>query len=168
MVLKAYDITFDSIKKNGGSVSFVGYADSAALMKDGHSDCYMAVTSCPQSTIIDLNFRPGIRFLPVDEEHMKKILELEPGLMATVIPKTAYKDLEADVPAVGTVTGIVINKDVPDDMAYQIVKTLYAHWAELARSKSRPSRIPNRNRPCWAPAFRFIRARCAITRKRAM
>jgi len=135
LVLKAYDITFDSIKKNGGSISYVGYTDSAALMKDGHSDCYMAVTSCPQSTIIDLNFRPGVRFLPVDKAHMDKILEMEPGLMATVIPKGAYKGLEADVPAVGTVTAIVIHKDVSDDLAYNIVKTLYTNWPELAKVK---------------------------------
>jgi TRAP transporter TAXI family solute receptor len=135
LILKAYDITFDSIKKNGGMVSYVGYADSAALLKDGHSDAYMAVTSCPQSTIIDLNFRPGVRLLPVDAEHMKKVLEMEPGLMATVIPKTAYKDMEADVPAVGTVTCIVINKNVPDEIAYKIVKTLYDNWPELAKVK---------------------------------
>jgi TRAP transporter TAXI family solute receptor len=135
LILKAYDLTFDSIKKNGGSVSYVGYTDSAALMKDGHSDCYMAVTSCPQSTIIDLNFRPGVRFLPVDKEHMNKILEMEPGLMETVIPVDAYKGLTADVPAVGTVTAIVISKDVSDDLAYNIVKTLYANWPELAKVK---------------------------------
>ena len=69
VVIKAYGITFDSIKKNGGLVNYVGYSDSAALMKDGHSDCYMALTSCPQSTIIDLNFRPGIRMLPIDNAH---------------------------------------------------------------------------------------------------
>ena len=136
-VLKAYGITFDSIKKNGGSVSYVGYSDSAALMKDGHSDCYMAVTSCPQSTIIDLNFQPGVRFLPVDKVHMDKILQMEPGLMATAIPQGAYKGLEADVPAVGTVTAIVINKDVSDDLAYKIVKTLYASWPELANVKKK-------------------------------
>ena len=135
LVLKAYDITFDSIKKNGGSISYVGYSDSAALMKDGHSDCYMAVTSCPQSTIIDLNFRPGVKFLSIDKPHMDKILEMEPGLMATVIPKGAYKDLEGDVPAVGTMTAIVIHKDVSDDLAYQIVKTLYDNWPELAKVK---------------------------------
>ncbi|UCD77293.1 MAG: TAXI family TRAP transporter solute-binding subunit [Desulfobacterales bacterium] len=135
LVLKSYGLTFDSIKKNGGSVSYVGYSDSAALMKDGHSDCYMAVTSCPQSTIIDLNFRPGVRFLPVDKEHMKKILEMEPGLLETVIPMSAYKGMEADVAAVGTVTAIVIHKDVSDDLAYKIVKTLYANWPELAKVK---------------------------------
>jgi hypothetical protein len=137
LVLKAYGLTFDSIKKSGGSVSFVGYSDSAALMKDGHSDCYMAVTSCPQSTIIDLNFRPGIRFVPIDQAHTKKILALEPGLMATVIPKGAYKGLAADVPTVGTVTCIIVHKDVPDDLAYNIVKTLYANWPELAKVKKK-------------------------------
>jgi TRAP transporter TAXI family solute receptor len=137
LVLKSYDITFDSIKKNGGMVNYVGYSDSAALMKDGHSDAFMAVTSCPQSTLIDLNFRPGVRFLPVDSQHMKKVLGVEPGLMATVIPKDAYKGVNADVPAVGTVTAIIIHKDVSDDLAYNIVKTLYANFPELAKVKKK-------------------------------
>jgi TRAP transporter TAXI family solute receptor len=137
LVLKAYGMTFDSIKKSGGMVSYVGYADSAALMKDGHSDAYMAVTSCPQSTIIDLNFRPGIRLLPVDAVHMQKVLDMEPGLMATVIPQAAYKGLTSDVPAVGTVTCIVVNKDLPDDLVYNIVKTLYANWPALAQVKKK-------------------------------
>jgi TRAP transporter TAXI family solute receptor len=135
IVLEAYGITFDSIKKTGGTVSYVGYADSAALMKDGHSDCYMAVTSCPQATIIDLNFRPGVRFLGIDEEHMKKVKELEPGLMPTVIPKTAYKGMEADVPTVGTVTNIIASADLSEELAYQIVKTLYANWDALKKVK---------------------------------
>ncbi|NIS11650.1 MAG: hypothetical protein GWN97_06925, partial [Thermoplasmata archaeon] len=63
-------ITYKSIKKKGGVVNFVGYADAAALMKDGHLDAYMAVTSCPQATLIDLNFRPGVRFLSIDKDHM--------------------------------------------------------------------------------------------------
>ncbi len=137
LVLKAYGLSFDSIKKSGGSVSYVGYSDSAALMKDGHSDCYMAVTSCPQATIIDLEFRPGIRFLPIDPAHQKKVRELEPGLMPTVIPAGAYKSLDHDVPTVGTVTSIVVNKNVPDDVVYKIVKTLYANWPELAKVKKK-------------------------------
>jgi TRAP transporter TAXI family solute receptor len=137
IVLKAYGITFDSIKKKGGSVSFVGYTDSAALMKDGHSDCYMAVTSCPQSTIIDLNFRPGVRFLPITDADYKKVHDLEPGLMQTVIPKTAYKGLPADIPTVGTVTNIIASADMPDDLVYQAVKALYANWGELAKVKKK-------------------------------
>ena len=137
LVLKAYGMTFKSIKAAGGSVSFVGYSDSAALMKDGHSDSYMAVTSCPQSTIIDLNFRPGVRFLPIKPEMQKKVRELEPGLMPTVIPTSAYKGLTADVPTVGTVTNIVCHKDVPEEVIYNFVKTLYANWDALKKVKKK-------------------------------
>jgi len=163
-VLKAHGLTFDSIKKNGGMVSYVGYADSAALMKDGHNDCYMAVTSCPQSTIIDLNFQPGVRFLPVEGEGLKKTLEFAPGLMATVIPKTAYEGLEADVPAVGTVTNLIISKNVPDETAYKIVETLYAHWPELAAvqkkaiEESRPENaLLGNNIPVHPGALRYYK-----------
>jgi TRAP transporter TAXI family solute receptor len=137
IVIKAYGLSFESITKNGGLVSYVGYADAAALMKDGHSDCYIAMTSCPQATIIDLNFRPGIRPLPIDEAHMKKILGAEPGLMETVIPKSAYKGMTEDVPTVGTVTCLIVNKDLSDDLVYNIVKTLYANWPELAKVKKK-------------------------------
>lgn len=137
IVLKGYGMTFKSIKKKGGTVSFVGYADSSALMKDGHSDAFMAVTSCPQATLIDLNFRPGIRFLAIDDDHIKKIKEIEPGLMPTIIPKTAYKGLTADVQTVGTVTNIIVSADVSDDLAYQIVKSIYAGFPELAKIKKK-------------------------------
>jgi hypothetical protein len=137
LVLKAYGMTFDSIKKSGGAVSFVGYSDSAALMKDGHSKCYMAVTSCPQSTIIDLNFQPGIRFLEIDDEHWNKIHEMEPGLMRTEIPVDAYKGLDGPVPTVGTVTSLIVNKDVPEEVVYNIVDTLYKHWDDLKQVKKK-------------------------------
>ena len=137
IVLKGYGMTFKSIKKKGGTVSYVGYADSSALMKDGHSDSFMAVTSCPQATLIDLNFRPGIRFLSIDDAHIKKIKEIEPGLMPTIIPKTAYKGLTADVQTVGTVTNIIVSADLSDDLVYQIVKSIYAGFPELAKIKKK-------------------------------
>ncbi len=136
-VLQAYDLNFDKIKQNGGTVTFVGYADSAALLKDGHSDVYMAVTSLPQATILDLNFQPGIRLIGVDDAHMKKILEIEPGLMPYTVPPNTYDGQTEPVLTPATVTQIIVGKDVPDEMVYQIVKTLYDSWPELAQVKKK-------------------------------
>lgn len=136
-VLQAYDLSFDKIKQNGGTVTFVGYADSAALLKDGHSDVYMAVTSLPQATILDLNFQPGIRLIGVDDAHMKKILEIEPGLMPYTVPPNTYDGQTEPVLTPATVTQIIVSKDVPDDLVYQIVKTLYDSWPELAQVKKK-------------------------------
>ena len=57
--------------------------------------------------------------------------------MPTVIPMTAYKGLTADVPTVGTVTNIVCNKDVPEEVIYNFVKTLYANWDALKKVKKK-------------------------------
>ena len=134
-LLEVYGITYDSIKKNGGVVNFVGYTDSAALMKDGHLDAAMFVTSCPQATIIDLNFRPGIRLLPVDKEHMEMFMKKYPGYIDAVIPKDAYKGMTEDVPTVGTVTSIVCSADLSDEMVYRITKAIFENLPELAKIK---------------------------------
>ena len=57
--------------------------------------------------------------------------------MPTVIPMSAYKGMSADVRTVGTVTNIIASADLPDDLAYQIVKVLYANWPELAKVKKK-------------------------------
>lgn len=132
-VLKAYGISFESIKKSGGNVSFVGYSDAVALMKDRHIDCFMPLTSCPQPALKNLNFRPGIRFLAIDSEHMKKVLEAEPGYMKTVIHKTAYEGMTEDVPTVGSVTAIIASADLSEEMAYNIVKVLQANLDEFVK-----------------------------------
>lgn len=138
-VLKAYGISFDSIKKSGGTISFVGFSDSAALMKDGHVDCLMLLTDCPASVLIDLNFSPGIKFLGIEPQYMKKVLELEPGMIASVIPKTAYKGMTEDVPTVATATCLVIRDDIEEDVAYAITKAVWDNMAELVAIKKNMS-----------------------------
>ncbi|MCP4576420.1 MAG: TAXI family TRAP transporter solute-binding subunit [Deltaproteobacteria bacterium] len=134
-VLKAYGISFKSIKQSGGTVSFVGFSDSAALVKDGHCDAVTLLTDCPAAVLIDLNFSPGMRMLGIDPEHMKKVLELEPGLIKAVIPKTAYKGMTEDVPTVSTATCLVIRDDVEDDVAYAVTKAIWDHMGELVKIK---------------------------------
>ena len=134
-VLKAYGITFDSIRANGGTVHYVDYADSVALMKDGHIDAFLGVTSVPQASFIDLNFKPGIRFLSIDDEHMAAILASNRGFIRNVIPKTAYDGMVADVPTIGSVTVMLVHKDLPDDLVYRMAQVFWANHASFAEVK---------------------------------
>lgn len=136
-VLGIYGITYESIKKKGGVINYVGYSDGSALMKDGHLDAFMALTSVPQATLIDLNFRPGIRFLPIDEDHQKKFVEKYPGYMKAVISKGSYKGMTEDIPTIGTVTALIVSADLSDEMVYRIVKTLFENLGELAKVKKK-------------------------------
>ena len=136
-VLEVYGITYESIKKKGGVVNYVGYSDAAALMKDGHLDAAMFMTSCPQATLIDLNFRPGIRFIPIDRPYMKKFLEKYPGYMETIVPKGSYKGMTEDVLTIGTVTSLICSAHLSDEMVYRIVKAIFENLGELAKIKKK-------------------------------
>jgi TRAP transporter TAXI family solute receptor len=135
LVFKHYGLNFDQVKKDGGTIHYVGYTDSAALMKDGHLDVFMPLTSVPQASLLDLDFSPGIRFIGIDEQILKRIRAENPGYLSTVIPASAYEGVTEDVPTLGVVTIMVINKDVPDDVAYNMTKALWDNHAQFASVK---------------------------------
>ena len=134
-ILMAHGFSFKDVQANGGTVHFVDYSNSVALMKDGHIDVFMAVTSVPQASLIDLNFNPGIRFIGLEPKMLVKILNDNPGFIKGVIPKTAYKDLPADVPTLGAATVMVVNKDLSPDLVYNLCKSFWKNHGEFAKVK---------------------------------
>jgi hypothetical protein len=134
-VLKAYGLDFNKIRQAGGTVHHVDYNDSVALMKDGHIDVFLAVTSMPQASFIDLNFKPGIKFIGIDQDKMKGIIANNPGTYATVIPKGTYEGMTADVPTLATATVMVVRADLPADLVYNMCKVFWKEHATFAAVK---------------------------------
>lgn len=135
MIFQKYGFTVEDVKKSGGTVHHVGYSDSVSLMKDGHIEAFTALTSVPQASLLDLEFSPGVRFLPVKKDILEGILKENPGYIQIDISKDHYKSISEPVPTLGAVTIMVINKDVPDDVAYNITKALWENHGELVKVK---------------------------------
>jgi uncharacterized protein len=136
-ILGAYGITFESVREAGGVIHHVDFADSGALMKDRHIDAFMAVAGVPLASIIDLNFQPGIRLLPLERDKVDQILDYNPALIEMVIPRDAYQGLTEDVPTVGVATTLVVHKDLPDELVYRMAKVFWeshAQFLEIAPS----------------------------------
>lgn len=135
-VLKAYDLSFDSIKKNGGTVQHVSYTESVALMKDKHIDVFMAATSMPQASFLELEHSPGIRFIGMPKAKQEEVIAANPGFIPGTMPKGVYKSVSEDLHTLGIVTNMVVNKDVPDDIVYNLCKVFWANHAAFAEVKS--------------------------------
>lgn len=133
-ILKAFGFDFATIKSNGGVVHYVDYGSSVALMKDRHIDVFMAVTSVPQASLISLNFSPGIRMIGLEPDMRRKIVKANPGFITATIPKSAYGFSE-DIPTLGAVTVMVVNKDLSDKLVYQMAKAFWANHAKFAEVK---------------------------------
>ena len=68
----------------------VSYKESVALMKDGQADVFMAATSVPQASFIELENSPGIRFIGLPKDRIDRIVKNNPGYIYGKIPASAY------------------------------------------------------------------------------
>jgi hypothetical protein len=132
-LLALYGVTYAQIKKNGGAIHRVGYTDSVALMKDGHIDAFVGLTTAPNSSFLALDFQPGIRFLPVDSGIAEKFIAQNPGFYKMDISSGLYKGAPKAVPTIGTATVLIINKSVPDELAYKLTASLWKNHAALVK-----------------------------------
>lgn len=135
-VLKAYGVSFAGIKANGGTVHHVSYTESVALMKDNHIDVFMAATSMPQASFLELEHSPGIRFIGMTKAELDGILKANPGYIPGMMPKGVYESVDKDLLTLGIVTNMVVHKDLSDDLVYNMCKVFWKNHAAFVDVKS--------------------------------
>jgi len=134
-IIKAYGFGFDDIRANGGTVQHVSYTESVALMKDGHIDVFMAATSMPQASFIELQHSPGIRFIGLPEDKMNEIIAANPGYIPGLMPAGVYESIKEDLHTLGIVTNMVVSADLSDELVYNMCKVFWANHAAFADVK---------------------------------
>lgn len=140
-ILNHYGITFDSVRANGGTVHHVGYTESVALMKDGHIDVFMAATNMPQASFLELEQSPGIRFIGLPKADQEAIVAANPGFLEGTMPAGVYQSVTEDTHSLGIVVNMVVHKDLPDDLVYNMCKVFWANHATFAEVKSVWNRV---------------------------
>jgi len=140
-ILNHYGITFDSIKANGGTVHHVNYTESVALMKDGHIDVFMAATNMPQASLLELEQSPGVRFIGLPKEDQQAIIAANPGYIEGTMPAGVYQAVTEDLNSLGIVVNMVVHKDLPDDLVYNMCKIFWANHGTFAEVKSVWNRV---------------------------
>jgi uncharacterized protein len=135
-ILKDYGYGFDTIKSNGGVVHMVSYKESVALMKYGQTDVFMAATSVPQASFIELENSPGIRFIGLPKDRIDRIVKNNPGYVYGKIPASAYKSLDKDITTLGIVTSAIVHKDLPNDLVYKMTKVFWDNHPKFVKVKS--------------------------------
>ena len=111
----------------------LGVAESVNAIKDRKIDAFFWVGGLPTAAVTDLANTPGIKIKMVDHsdtvEKMNK--KYGPLYIRDSIPKTMYKGMDADN-KIATVWNILVsNQNLSDKTAYDIVRTIFDHKADL-------------------------------------
>ena len=127
ILLEEYGL-LDKIKKQ-----YLSWGDSYDALADGIIAAAPGnyAGGKPNPAVLRLASRKDYRVLDIDFDIFKRAQKRNPGLRATIVPKTAYKGLKEDITTIGW-SGIVMSTaNVSDEMVYELCKAIYEHIDEL-------------------------------------
>jgi uncharacterized protein len=127
-MLKAAGLSYDDLS----GTDFVSYTDSVALLKDGNSEVFTLGTTVPASSIMDLAAARKVRLLPVSDDLLSKMQDLNPGYQRISVPAGTYPGQEEEVPTIGYATHLIARCDLSDETASGILQQVVDHQQGLA------------------------------------
>jgi uncharacterized protein len=125
IVLEAAGLTERDLKADYSRLS-----EAAAGIRDNTLDAFFLVGGYPIPAIAELAAATPIRLLPLGEDMFDKLKKRYPFFSRTSIPADAYAGLDLETPTVGLNAIWVIGANVPDQLAYEITKSL---WSDATR-----------------------------------
>ena len=111
----------------------LGVSESAAALKDGKIDAFFWSGGLPTAAVLDLSHTPNIRIRLIPTLALLPALNEQYGdlYFPLDIPAGSYPGVDSPVPVVGVANVLVVNRSMPDDLAYDITRVLFERQAEL-------------------------------------
>jgi uncharacterized protein len=112
----------------------LGVSESADALKDGKVDAFFWSGGLPTGAIQDLTHTSGVIVRLVPTGDLVPALRREFGdlYFPLEIPAGAYPRISEAVPVVGVANVLVVNRSMPEQLAYDITRVLHEHQDELA------------------------------------
>jgi TRAP transporter TAXI family solute receptor len=111
----------------------LGVAESVNAIKDRKIDAFFWVGGLPTAAVTDLANTPGIKIKMIDHASAVAAMNKKYGQLYVedVIPKAMYRGMDADNKQATVWNILVSNENLSDKTAYNIVKTIFDHKADL-------------------------------------
>jgi TRAP transporter TAXI family solute receptor len=112
----------------------LGVSESADALKDGKIAAFFWSGGLPSPAVQDLSHSPGIKITLVPSADLLPSLRRDYGdlYFPLEVPASAYPGVASAVPVIGVANLLVVNRAMPEDLAYDITRVLFERQAELA------------------------------------
>ena len=104
-------------------------SESAAQLERGALDAFFVTGGEPVPAINDVASMIPVRLVPVIGTARTK-LERQFGFSTITIPGATYPGIDGDIQTIGTTALFVVSADAPDELVYEITKSL---WQDATR-----------------------------------
>lgn len=132
-ILKINGLSYQSLSKANFQAS---YTDAVSMMKDGHAQVFTLGTTAPASSVMDLASARDVKLVPVDDKTMNTLKSGNAGYNRLIIKAGTYPKQTTDVPVIGYLTHLVVSCDLPEQLVYNMVKTMAANVDTMASTNA--------------------------------
>jgi TRAP transporter TAXI family solute receptor len=131
-ILSIYNLNY---MKDKGEVNvkadFVGYNEAADLIKNNQTDVSLIAGGIPTAAVMDMFASAHVELINIEEDKIKDLQKEYPWYFPIIVPKGTYPGQSEDVLTVAVANILVCTDDLPDDLVYTLVKTLYDKHDDL-------------------------------------
>ena len=120
MIYEAYGMTYED-----SNVDYLSYGEAIDQMKNGQCDAAFVTSGLPNATVSELAFSYDMVIVPIDGAGRDNLIEKYQFFAASVIPADTYNNKE-DVESVFVYNIMLVNKDLSDDMVYDMLDVIFA------------------------------------------
>jgi len=131
-ILAAAGMTYNDIK-----VQYLSFAEAANNLKDGNIDAAFVTAGHPTAAIVDLAAVRKIVLVPVPDEIIASLQKDYPFYVKIVVPAGTYKGVDVDVITVAVKAMLAVRAEMPEDLVYQLLKTMYANQKRLIEAHAK-------------------------------
>lgn len=138
------------------TASYMSYEQGKDELVDRNLDACLSYAAVPVPALKALEVTPAAkwRLLPLPGEKAAEIERKIPGYIRYVIPAAAY-GRPADIVTIGTPNILIVNKDVPDDLVYQITKVTVGRLEEFRKIEPTHTEMTKENAAKAFPGLVF-------------
>jgi len=125
------------LKKEDVKAQYLSFSESAEQFKDKHIDAFVVTAGIPNAAIMDIGSQHNINIINIADDKAAVIVKKYPFLSPFTIPANTYKNQTKPVKTIAVNAVLIASTSVKNDVAYQIVKTLFENQKELAATHAK-------------------------------
>ncbi|WP_252502471.1 TAXI family TRAP transporter solute-binding subunit [Sporosarcina sp. Marseille-Q4943] len=110
------------------------FGESQESLQAGQIDAAFITAGTPTAAVEGLNASAQVYIVPVSDEKADELISKYQYYAKEVIPAGTY-GLAKDTPTVSVGAMLIIQNDVPEDLAYEITKAIYDNASKLTHPK---------------------------------
>ena len=128
-VFQAAGFTIDDVRG-----TYVTWDQSMTMMADGNLDAVVCQTAIPNPAIRQVEaLGKSVRLISLPEEVISKVTGNHPYFSRFVVPARVY-EMDSDTVTLNGTNMVIIDRDLPEDVVYQITATLMEHIDQIQAS----------------------------------